>query len=114
MVDTVFRRFKDFDPYKGTPIDIMHNMESGIMKDLLEVPRTAPKSTCHFMEFGLQVLEEYMTSRALQLSMALNADGRSETRPHAASVMVTAWKYKVNQRLSRWAPWTGRRCAHIS
>ena len=44
MVDSVFRRFKDFDPFKGTPIDIMHNMESGIMKDLLEVPHTAPKS----------------------------------------------------------------------
>ena len=44
MVESVFRRFKDFDPFKGTPIDIMHNMESGIMKDLLEVPHTAPKS----------------------------------------------------------------------
>jgi hypothetical protein len=37
MVESVFRRFKDFDPYKGTPIDMMHNLESGIMKDLLEV-----------------------------------------------------------------------------
>ena len=37
MVDVVFRRFLDFDAYIGTPIDILHNMESGIMKDMLEV-----------------------------------------------------------------------------
>jgi len=35
--DVVFRHFKDFEPHAGTPIDIMHNMESGMMADLLEV-----------------------------------------------------------------------------
>lgn len=35
--DVVFRDFKDFEPHAGTPIDIMHNMESGMMADLLEV-----------------------------------------------------------------------------
>ena len=35
--DVVFRYFKDFEPHAGTPIDIMHNMESGMMADLLEV-----------------------------------------------------------------------------
>ena len=37
MVDVVFRHFRDFDPHIGTPIDIMHNLESGVLKDLLEV-----------------------------------------------------------------------------
>ena len=37
MVEAVFRRFLDFDTYIGTPIDIMHNMESGVLKDMLEV-----------------------------------------------------------------------------
>ena len=37
MVDVMFRHFRDFDPHIGTPIDIMHNMESGVLKDLLEV-----------------------------------------------------------------------------
>jgi hypothetical protein len=54
-----------------------------------------------------------MQSRALQLSMAPNDMGRLETRPHAASLMVKAWKYKVNLRLNRWAPWTGRRCVYV-
>ena len=35
--DVVFCDFKDFEPHAGTPIDIMHNMESGMMADLLEV-----------------------------------------------------------------------------
>ena len=37
MVDVIFRKFLDFDGYIGTPIDIMHNMESGCLKDMLEV-----------------------------------------------------------------------------
>lgn len=46
MVESVFRRFKDFDPFKGTPIDMMHNLESGIMKDLLEVHRPTSSRLC--------------------------------------------------------------------
>ena len=111
MVESVFRRFKDFDPFKGTPIDIMHNMESGIMKDLLEVrTQFQTKKMLSHVVFAWQVVEDYMASRALQLSMAPNDIGRLEARPHAASVMVTAWKFTVNRRLNRWAPWTGRRC----
>jgi len=47
MVESVFRRFKDFDPFKGTPIDMMHNLESGIMKDLLEVCHPTSSRLCH-------------------------------------------------------------------
>jgi hypothetical protein len=34
--DSVWRRFLDFDPYMNTPLDLLHNMESGVFKTLLE------------------------------------------------------------------------------
>ena len=112
MVESVFRRFKDFDPYKGTPIDMMHNLESGIMKDLLEVRHPTSSRLCH-IRFGWQVLEEYMSARALELSMAVNEFGEMATRPLTAAITVKAWKMTINGRLDRWVPWTGRRCVDI-
>ena len=39
MVESVFRRFLDFDPHTGTPLDLLHNMESGVFATLLTVPK---------------------------------------------------------------------------
>ena len=35
--DSVLRELKDFDPYQGTPLDLLHNFESGCFKTAIEV-----------------------------------------------------------------------------
>jgi hypothetical protein len=35
--DSVLRELKDFDPHPGTPLDLLHNFESGCFKTAIEV-----------------------------------------------------------------------------
>jgi len=81
-IPSVFRRFKDFEPYMGgTAMDLLHNTESGVFKELLQVSMVSVKSS-----FLSKISDPSLGCRGLSCTQGITGDRAPSNRcPSTAS-----------------------------